>query len=988
MVGMQSPGNRASLPGFLLILVTGSLLFAGQGEVRRPLAVLEPPPPQPAEKDWRFVQELQQPLHEKVCWEPRRPDRGEVDLSRGVTIEKRFPDPLNRLDTAYDDLNAFFIAVGIRRGGPFRIVTDRISTEIPEAYRVIVNDGECRIAAADTEGIRRGIIFVEDRVLSVRGPFLPRGTVERTPVVRTRISRCFFGPIKRPPKNRDELADAVDYYPDQYLNRLAHDGVNGLWLTITFADLCRRRAVPEYGHDADRRITKLRDTVRRCLRYGIRTYVFCIEPAAFGQNSPVLAAHPDLGGHRSGGCVYFCASSRAGQEYLEEATRTLFTAVPDLGGLIDINVGERPTICPNGGVENNNCPRCSKRQPWAVLADCLAAMARGMHTANPSAELISWFYLPGNWTDGKGWGEEAYRAAADHIPEGVALQHNFESEGGREQLGRWRRAGDYWLSYIGPSPRFVDCAGRAAAHGTRMFAKLQVGCSHEVASVPFVPVPGNLYQKYQAMHGLGVSGVMQCWYFGNYPGVMNRAAGELAFAPFPESEDAFLLELARRDWGPDAPAVVEAWKRFSQGYDNYPLSAIFGYYGPMANGVVWPLYLKPRDLPLEPTWKLEYPPSGDRIGECLTATHTLEEGLTLCERMARQWNEGVDLLRTLKPKYAGNRERLKDLGLAEALGIQFQSGSNILHFYALREKLARGKGSERLEVLNRMKGLVNAELALDERLLPLAEADSRLGFHSEAEGYKYFPGKIRWRMRQLKSLLETEFPEIEQRVRAGLVAFPDYTGEEPVGKVCDCRRLEGPIAVDGRCFEGVWSGLPIHALTGSKIAANSTGRQSFWRAAYDSQALHIGVVCPGPEASAMPPATRPGQPGWGRESVEVLLESRRLWPVERFCVDSNGAREHRIIGAEPKLDWQAVVCREKDLWAVQLRIPFECLGLKADGLHPIRLNLIHQCTVGSASGSWMPRHPITPRLLFGADNPADLGWLRFAGPATAQAGAR
>ena len=32
-----------------------------------------------------------------------------------------------------------------------------------------------------------------------------------TPWLKNRISRCFFGPIKRPPFNRDELMDDVDY---------------------------------------------------------------------------------------------------------------------------------------------------------------------------------------------------------------------------------------------------------------------------------------------------------------------------------------------------------------------------------------------------------------------------------------------------------------------------------------------------------------------------------------------------------------------------------------------------------------------------------------------------------------------------------------------------------------------------------------------------------------------------------------------------------
>ncbi len=110
-----------------------------------------------------------------------------------------------------------------------------------EGFRLETGMRACRLLATGAEGIRRGIFYLEDEMLRLRGPFLPVGNVERRPFIARRISRCFFGPIKRPPRMRDELMDDVDYYPEQYLNRLAHDGVNGLWLTVEFRDLCTTR---------------------------------------------------------------------------------------------------------------------------------------------------------------------------------------------------------------------------------------------------------------------------------------------------------------------------------------------------------------------------------------------------------------------------------------------------------------------------------------------------------------------------------------------------------------------------------------------------------------------------------------------------------------------------------------------------------------------------------------------------------------------------
>jgi len=63
-------------------------------------------------------------------------------------------------------------------------------------------------------------------------------------------------------------------------------------------------------------------------------------------------------------------------------------------------------------------------------------------------------------------------------------------------------------------------------------------------------------------------------------------------------------------------------------------------------------------------------------------------------------------------------------------------------------------------------------------MIALCEADNRLGYHSEAEGFKFFPEKLRHRIRQLEDLLATEFPEVAARIEAGLPPLTYYLGEE------------------------------------------------------------------------------------------------------------------------------------------------------------------------------------------------------------------
>jgi hypothetical protein len=72
-----------------------------------------------------------------------------------------------------------------------------------------------------------------------------------------------------------------------------------------------------------------------------------------------------------------------------------------------------------------------------------------------------------------------------------------------------------------------------------------------------------------------------------------------------------------------------------------------------------------------------------------------------------------------------------------------------------------------------MQELVLVEIKNSTRMIKLCEADSRLGFHPEAEGYKYFPEKLAWRIKLLKSLLEDDFPQVYERLTAGQKAFTE-----------------------------------------------------------------------------------------------------------------------------------------------------------------------------------------------------------------------
>ena len=759
--------------------------------------------------DKSFVGDLMTPVHREKPegFVERRARDGEVDAS-GLYLAEMFPGDAGLLDTSYADFGRFAEICGIAgRRYPIRLRLGE--TPCFEAWRADISEGGTVVTAADTEGVRRALICLEGEMLRRGGAILPRGIIEKKPHMRVRITRCFFSPINRPPKYGDELSDDTDYYPEEYLNRLMHDGANAVWIYTRFSDLVPSSFVPEYGRGGEARLEKLRRVTEKCARYGIRPYVFAIEPVALPEEQMRLIGAD--GGSAYNGNRLFCVNHPQGRAFVEELGRELFQRCPGLGGFISITYGERPTSCSSayGRIDKiglNNpilCPRCRDLPPGQVLANAAAALASGIHKSNPQADVISWTY------GHRLWPLEDVRQYVRRAPKDVILMQNFEEMGYAKQLGRTRQGVDYWLSYAGPSALFSATAQEAQKERKPLFMKTQVCCSHELATVPYVPVPGILFDKYRAARDCGVEGVMQCWYFGNYPSMMSRAAGELSFWRDFSDKRAFLVYLAGIYWGAEnAPIIADAWEEFEKGYVNYPLNIMFSYYGPMHDGPVWELALLPKNFSLPRSWQTLDPTDGDRIGECLMSGHTLDEAIVLCGRMADHWRRGLERMKQARPLNGECREQLR---VAEAVDILFHSGLSILSFYRLRDRLGRREG-DAAETLREMRRIVLEEIDRSLALRALCEKDGRLGYHSEGEGYKYFPKKLDHRVARLKELLENEFPQVSERIARSLPPLSYYCGEEDGSRAYHMKR--GP--VEEADWERIDSQAAFRAAYGDK----------------------------------------------------------------------------------------------------------------------------------------------------------------------------
>lgn len=808
--------------------------YSRESDIRDPFYDKQPPK--------SFIEELKKPYHRvKPDWFCRTAaEEGEAEAC-GAYIVSQFFDPEGLLDTVLEDFALFGKVYGVG-GNRYPIYLVQGETPCFEAYSIQVEADRCTVTAADTEGLRRAVIFIEDEMLRREGPFLPLGKMARRPLIKNRITKSYMTPPKFGAELIDCLLDDVDNFPGHYLDRLVHDGCNGVWLDGWLRDLVNTSFFQVAGADADRRIAKLRQIVAQCKRYGVKVYTYGVEPECL--TAEMARQHPEMVGYQVSSDKYtVCTHTQAGEQYCIEMTQRLFEQVPDLGGLLLITDGERATqcvSCSSGAPEL--CPRCSKENRGEVLAHTIDLLKEGIRRAGSDGELICWTYGFGH---GRGWEEDEICEYVRRAPHDVALMQNFENGGVNEQLGKPRLAMDYWLSYTGPARLMDMMAQEGRAHGKSIYAKLQVSCCHEMESVPYIPVPGIMYDKISYCVENGVSGFVGCWALGNHPGIMYKAACEMSFTdPWTDGpmsridKQAFLEYICGISFGRVAGAqAAKAMALFEKGYVNYPTNIMFGYYGPMHDGVVWPLYLQPRNLPLPRSWHVIDFVGGDRIGDCLQLGHTLDEAVELCRRMAESWTEGMGYLP------ASGCDEL--CNISAAVGVLLNSGYRILRFYQLREQLLDGTGDP-YQQLAEMRRIVEQEMQASTKMIGLWKENPGLGYCTHAPGYKFFPEKLQWRVEKLRELLDTEFVEANARVERGEKPI-DYSMMTPT-------RTEQ--MTRGSVEDAPWQTADNGNFT--------------YRVAYDEQNLQVEIRSPVPKG------------------LDVGFEFRPMWASPRLQITING----------------------------------------------------------------------------------------------------
>jgi len=473
----------------------------------------------------------------------------------------------------------------------------------------------------------------------------------------------------------------------------------------------------------------------RAKRNSIKIYLYMNEPRAMP--AAFFAGREHLRGVQEGDHFAMCTSAPEVRQWLTDSLHYVFEHVPELGGVFTITASENLTNCYSHRRDATGCPRCSRRSGPEVIAEVNQAIAAGVWAGNPQAKVVCWDW---GWPDGtaSGWGQPNWaESIIARLPDNVYLM--CVSEWGKpiNRGGVSGAVGEYSISTVGPGPRATKHWALARQRGLRTLAKVQVNCTWELSAVPFLPVMNLVAQHCENLTQAGIDGLMLSWTVGGYPSPNLQLVQTFQQQPRPSVTEA-LAQLAESRYGAVATAdVLLAWSRFSKAFSEYPFDGTFVYRGPTQCGPANLLFAKPTGyratmvgFPYDDVagWRGIYPVA--------VLAHQFEI-------MATGWQAGLTALRAALGKIEEPERRAyarRDLGVARAIGLHFDSVANQIRFITARNELLSGTlaRSDREARVDAIRAVLSNEIDNAKGLFALTQDDPRIGFEA-SNHYYYLP---------------------------------------------------------------------------------------------------------------------------------------------------------------------------------------------------------------------------------------------------------
>lgn len=611
----------------------------------------------------------------------------------------------------------------------------------PEGFRAVVTGTATTIRATTGRGVMRGLYWLEDALAT---PGALKSTLRNERFARRITTSILPGGLRYSEATRPLL------YTDGLLQRISRDGFNGVWIWLNTEDAAfESKVFPELDDpEAPVRLQRIQELTERAARFGIDVYVYLGTGYRRFIPDSFYAKYPELRGVGFGNAM--CTSDARARQYHGEIVRNLFHGAPGIRGMVIIYDHEGFYYCGNTEKSRERCPRCRHRTNVDLAAEVITNLNGAVREAGrPESEFIAWSYGTEDWVD----------QVIPKLPKNAKVQVDFSKGGTVVRDGITHQTGDYNLTLIGP-PEFFERRNRMAKElGLDFITKTEHAVSQEFIFVPYIPAMEQWLRRVNKIRQYPAAGWFGNWsHYGYMAPLPARLINRMSFDPAPEGKQV-LEEMASILYGVTAsPLVLKAWDEFSEAVRQFPYSDnVSRLPGPLQKGPSQPFFLDPavKNFGRWRAWQNDLAwtaPWGPQVAaKYLTVVRDgFRRGAALLQRAE------------IAPVSVASRTAIAaEWRIARTIEVSLTSTLHQIEWLQLREQFVAGK--DRADVARRMTTLLKAELFNARSILPLLDADSRLGYASEGGGVLrgglFSPDLVRWKIGQVEDVIERQLPE-------------------------------------------------------------------------------------------------------------------------------------------------------------------------------------------------------------------------------------
>ena len=458
-----------------------------------------------------------------------------------------------------------------------------LNSSDPMSYRLTVAHDHIILCGKCDRGLAQGCYYLEDIMRENSGPVIPFTDTEHAPLFSPRMTHSGF---------------EQDTFPDAYLQRIAHYGMDAVIVFVNGPDrICRGQNRPDTLWHEGKEYCDLENLAWRASGFGIDVYAY-----SFFINEK----HPD---------------EEDASAYYDSTFGELFRRAPSLKGIIFVGEAfEFPSRDPH-----TIGHRCQIKLPddkgfnvgWFPCSDypAFVTLVRDViRRQKPDADIILWSY---NW----GFQPKDLRLRLiRNLPKDITLLVTYDMfEVFVGENGERYKVDDYSLSYEGPGEYYITEAEEAAKLGLKLYTMANTGGrTWDHGAAPYLPMPQQWIRRYKGLRDSHIrhnlSGIMESHHYGWVPSFISELA-KFAFWSYGTDVEKKLFRIAVRDFGDGAEDAIRAWELMSEGIRSV-IAAGADQSGPGRIGVGYPLVFDQDELNFPSDDSLFHACDGQKNGIC------------------------------------------------------------------------------------------------------------------------------------------------------------------------------------------------------------------------------------------------------------------------------------------------------------------------------------------------------------------------------------